>query len=220
MTNCPDDTPLADDIPAADAAEQHQPAADSAEDAGLDPRCVADLLQRDANPSDVIDQAIIVPLPDDDPDTRRHRVLSTGNVVVAAKQHAAAWPGPVQQVRPRGAGGADRGVLTVRGRLALGQRHQCISQTHSAHVVRLGGLHDLDERVVERAAPQRNEHAFGGVEDPCARPTRILRSARRVQLTLPPAVYSYPITYHITCGINHIFYHPILDVVDWLAAAR
>ena len=51
------------------AAEQHQPAADSAEDAGLDPRCVADLLQRDANPSDVIDQAIIAPLPDDDPDT-------------------------------------------------------------------------------------------------------------------------------------------------------
>jgi hypothetical protein len=50
-------------------AEQHQPAADSAEDARLDPRCAADLLQRDANPSDVIDQAIIVPLPDDNPDT-------------------------------------------------------------------------------------------------------------------------------------------------------
>ncbi len=32
-------------------------------------REVANLLQRDANPSDVIDQAIIVPLPDDDPDT-------------------------------------------------------------------------------------------------------------------------------------------------------
>ena len=68
MTNCPDDTALADDIPAADAAEQHQPAHDSTEDAGLDSRCVADLLQRDANPSDVIDQAIIVPLPDDDRD--------------------------------------------------------------------------------------------------------------------------------------------------------
>ena len=68
MTNCPDDTALADDIPAADAAEQHQPADDSAEDAGLDPREVANLLQRDANPSDVIDQAIIVPLPDDDRD--------------------------------------------------------------------------------------------------------------------------------------------------------
>src|SRR6185437_12485037 len=81
MTNCPDDTALADDVPAADAAEQHQPAADSADDAGLDPREVAsaddagldprevaNLLQRDANPSDVIDQAIIVPLPDDDRD--------------------------------------------------------------------------------------------------------------------------------------------------------
>lgn len=68
MTNCPDDTPLADDVPAADAAEQHQPADDSAEDAGLDPRGVTDVLQRDANPSDVIDQAIIEPIPDDDRD--------------------------------------------------------------------------------------------------------------------------------------------------------
>ena len=68
MTIYRDDTALADDIPAADAVEQHQRAADSAEDAGLDPRCVADLLQRDANPADVIDQAIIVPLPDDDRD--------------------------------------------------------------------------------------------------------------------------------------------------------
>ena len=32
------------------------------------PASVANLLQRDANPSDVIDQAIIVPLPDDDRD--------------------------------------------------------------------------------------------------------------------------------------------------------
>ena len=68
MTIDPDDNQLADDVPAADAAEQHQPAADSADDAGLDPREVANLLQRDANPSDVIDQAIIVPLPDDDRD--------------------------------------------------------------------------------------------------------------------------------------------------------
>ena len=61
-----DDTPLADDVPAADAAEQRQPADMSVEDAALDPRCVADLLQRDADPFDLIDQAIIVPLPDDD----------------------------------------------------------------------------------------------------------------------------------------------------------
>ena len=69
MTIYLDDTALADDVPVADAAEQHQSADDSAEDAGLDPRCVADLLQRDANPSDVIDQVIIVPILDDDPDT-------------------------------------------------------------------------------------------------------------------------------------------------------
>ena len=68
MTIYLDDTALADDVPVADAAEQHQSADDSAEDAGLDPREVANLLQRDANPSDVIDQAIIVSLPDDDRD--------------------------------------------------------------------------------------------------------------------------------------------------------
>jgi hypothetical protein len=68
MTINPDDNPLADDVPAADAAEQHQPAEVSAEDAGLDPRYVANLLERDANPADVIDQAIIVPMPDDDQD--------------------------------------------------------------------------------------------------------------------------------------------------------
>lgn len=64
-----DDLPLlADDVPAADAAEQQQPADDNTEDPGFDLRCVADLLQRDANPSDVIDQAIIVSIPDDDRD--------------------------------------------------------------------------------------------------------------------------------------------------------
>ena len=101
MTNYLDDTPLADDIPAADAAEQHQPADDSAEDAGLDPRGVANLLQRDANPSDVIDQAIIVPLPDDDRDADATAVLGAGNVVVAAESHAAARPGNREQVPPR-----------------------------------------------------------------------------------------------------------------------
>ena len=62
------DSPLADELPAADAAEQRLPVDVRAEDAGLDPRCVADLLQRDANCSELIDQAIIVPLPDDDRD--------------------------------------------------------------------------------------------------------------------------------------------------------
>ena len=43
-----------------------QPADVSVEDAGLDPGYVTNLLHCDANPSDVIDRAIIVPLPDDD----------------------------------------------------------------------------------------------------------------------------------------------------------
>ena len=44
MTIYLNDIPLADDVPAADAAEQHQPAAPSVEDAGLDPRHAADLI--------------------------------------------------------------------------------------------------------------------------------------------------------------------------------
>jgi hypothetical protein len=61
-----DTNAVADEVPVADAVEQHQPTDLSAEDAGLNPAGLADLLQRDANPSDVIDQAITVPLPDDD----------------------------------------------------------------------------------------------------------------------------------------------------------
>jgi hypothetical protein len=68
MTIYLNDNPLADDVPLADAAEQHQPADVSVEDAGLDPGYLANLAQRDANPPDVIDQAIIVPVSDDDRD--------------------------------------------------------------------------------------------------------------------------------------------------------
>ena len=66
MTIYLNDIPLADDVPAADAVEQHQPADVSVEDAGLDTGYLGNRLQRDANPSDVIDQAIIVAVPDDD----------------------------------------------------------------------------------------------------------------------------------------------------------
>lgn len=65
----PDANPPADDVPAADAAEQRQPADDSDDDATLDTGNLNDLNQRDANPSDLIDQAIPVPMPDDDRDT-------------------------------------------------------------------------------------------------------------------------------------------------------
>jgi hypothetical protein len=37
MTINPEDTPLADEVPVADAVEQQQPAALGVEDAGLDP---------------------------------------------------------------------------------------------------------------------------------------------------------------------------------------
>ena len=153
---------------------------------------MADLLQRDANPSDVIDQAIIVPLPDDDRDTditRSKRRERRRRGQIACRGSAGQ---PVQQVPPRRARGVERGVLPVLGRLVLGKRHQRISQTQSAHVMRLGGLHDLDKRLVETAAPQRDEHAFGGVEDPRPRPARILRPARRVQLALTSCVSSLP----------------------------
>lgn len=61
-----DTNEVADEVPVADAVEQHQPTDFSVEDAGLDPEQLTDLLERDANPSDVIDQVITVPLPDDD----------------------------------------------------------------------------------------------------------------------------------------------------------
>ena len=64
----PEDHPLATEVPVADAVEQHQPAVLDVDNAGLDPEYVADRLQADADTFDVIDQAITVPLPDDELD--------------------------------------------------------------------------------------------------------------------------------------------------------
>jgi hypothetical protein len=66
MTSGPDATLRADDVPAADAAEPHRPVDISDEDAGLRPGQLTNVAQKDANPADLIDQAIIVPLPDED----------------------------------------------------------------------------------------------------------------------------------------------------------
>jgi hypothetical protein len=63
-----EDHPLAAEVPVADAVEQQQPGALDADDAGLDPDYVTNRLQTDANTVDVIDQAIAVPLPDDELD--------------------------------------------------------------------------------------------------------------------------------------------------------
>jgi len=64
-----EDHPLAAEVPVADALEQRQPGVLDIDDAGLDPEYVADRLQADANTFDVIDQAIAVPLPDDELDS-------------------------------------------------------------------------------------------------------------------------------------------------------
>lgn len=55
----------ADEAPEADAMEQRR-VVDFDDEAGLDASYVADLADRDANPADLIDQAIIVPIPEDD----------------------------------------------------------------------------------------------------------------------------------------------------------
>ncbi|OBK41116.1 hypothetical protein A5658_19500 [Mycobacterium sp. 1245111.1] len=56
---------LADEAPEADAMEQRI-AVDTEEDTGLDTNYVEALSDRDADPADVIDQAIVVPLPEGD----------------------------------------------------------------------------------------------------------------------------------------------------------
>lgn len=54
-----------DEVPEADAAEQHQ-AADSDDDTGLDTAYLDAGIDRDANEADVIEQAFIVPSDDRD----------------------------------------------------------------------------------------------------------------------------------------------------------
>ena len=56
---------LANEAPEADAMEQRL-AVDTEEDTGLDTNYVDSLTDRDANEADVIDQAIVVPRPEDD----------------------------------------------------------------------------------------------------------------------------------------------------------
>jgi|YelNatPaOPRAMG01_1025707.scaffolds.fasta_scaffold369962_1 hypothetical protein len=54
-----------DEVPEADAADQRR-TVDSEDETGLDTSYVADVATREANPADLIDQAIIVPVPRDD----------------------------------------------------------------------------------------------------------------------------------------------------------
>jgi hypothetical protein len=54
-----------DETPEADAMEQLR-VVDFDDEPGLDASYVADVADRDANPADLIDQAIVVPIPEDD----------------------------------------------------------------------------------------------------------------------------------------------------------
>ena len=68
MTIFLDDNPLADDVPGADAAEQPSTRRRGLRERRTRRQLPRQSASRDANPSDVIDRAIIVPLPDDDRD--------------------------------------------------------------------------------------------------------------------------------------------------------
>ncbi|ORW93123.1 hypothetical protein [Mycolicibacter terrae] len=66
MTNA-EGLPPTEDVPEADLAEQWI-AADATDDEGLNPAHLENIDEIEANPADVIDQAISVPLPDEDYD--------------------------------------------------------------------------------------------------------------------------------------------------------
>jgi DNA-binding transcriptional MerR regulator len=65
MTNA-EDVPLTEDKPEADVAEQQIPVDPILDEAGLDPAQLANRSDAEANLADLIDQAISVPLSDDD----------------------------------------------------------------------------------------------------------------------------------------------------------
>ena len=65
MTNA-EDVPLTEDKPEADVAEQQIAAELTVDEAGLDPTHIANRSDAEANLADLIDQAISVPLSDDD----------------------------------------------------------------------------------------------------------------------------------------------------------
>jgi hypothetical protein len=65
MTNA-DDVPITQDKPEADVAEQQIPVDPTLDEAGLDPTHIANRSDAQANLADLIDQAISVPLSDDD----------------------------------------------------------------------------------------------------------------------------------------------------------
>ena len=65
MTNA-EDVPLTEDTPEADVAEQQIPVDLTVDEAGLDPTHIANRSDAEADLADLVDQAISVPLSDDD----------------------------------------------------------------------------------------------------------------------------------------------------------
>lgn len=61
-----EDVPLTEEKPEADVAEQQIPVDPVADEAGFDPAEIADRSDSEANLADLIDQAIAVPLFEDD----------------------------------------------------------------------------------------------------------------------------------------------------------
>ena len=55
---------LPDETPEADAVEQHR-VADLGDETGLDAAQMQDARERDANEADLVDQATVVPIPED-----------------------------------------------------------------------------------------------------------------------------------------------------------
>jgi hypothetical protein len=47
---------------------------------------------------------------------------------------------------------------------ALGQRHECTRYPHGLDAVAFSGVHDFVERLIERAAPQRNQYTRRSVD--------------------------------------------------------
>ncbi|MGV0889536.1 hypothetical protein [Mycolicibacterium peregrinum] len=66
-----------------------------------------------------------------------------------------------------------------------GNLSEVVGHGHRAHVVAIGGVHDLDERRIEAAAAPRDQRPFGGVEDPHAVPAgSVDRAAKSIHIHL------------------------------------
>ena len=203
MTINLDDNPLADDVPAADAAEQHQPADGQRRGRRARPRLRRQPASARRQPSRC-DRPSHHRADARRRPRRRHRpVLSTGSSAVV-KSHAAARPAPVEQVPPRDTRGDQRGVwdawfwasatsasakLRVLTSCAFAV---CTISTNAWLRVQPRSAISTPSAVSRIRAPARRGS--------CDRPDASTSHS-------PPAYISTLFTHHITCGGNYIFPH-------------